>query len=57
MVEWLERKPCWLGKRGSELNSGCRRRSKTSTQICWFTGFGNSDYCCVFVKVGEVLKS
>ena len=30
-MEWLERKPCWLGERGRELNSGCRRRSKNLT--------------------------
>ena len=30
-VEWLERKPCCLGERGSELSSGCRRRSRTLT--------------------------
>ena len=29
MVEWLGRETCWLGERGSELNSGCRRHSKT----------------------------
>ena len=30
-VEWLERKPCSLGETGSELSSGCRRRSWTLT--------------------------
>ena len=30
-VEWLGREPCRLGETGSELNSVCRRRSKTLT--------------------------
>ena len=29
MVEWVGRKPCWLGERGNELRSGCTWRSKT----------------------------
>ena len=38
-VGWLGRKPCWLGERGSDFSSGCRRCSRTlpagqkSTQI------------------------
>ena len=32
-VEWLERKPCWLSERRSELSSGCRRRSRTLTAV------------------------
>ena len=31
MVEWLEQKLSWLGERGSELSTGCRRLSKTLT--------------------------
>ena len=30
-MEWLGGKPCWLGDRGSELSSGCRRHSKILT--------------------------
>ena len=28
-VEWLGRKSCWLGEKGSEFSFGCRRRSRT----------------------------
>ena len=30
-VEWLERKPCWLGERVNDLSSGYKRRCKTLT--------------------------
>ena len=29
VVEWLSRKPCWLGARGRDLSSGIKRRSRT----------------------------
>ena len=80
-MEWLGRKPSWLGERRSELSPGCRSQDLysrvkegdgpvNSTQISWFTRFGNWRCNCVFpnggniavvdsevVKMSEVLKS
>ena len=36
-MEWLERKPCWMDERGTELSSGCRRRSMYG-EVIWSNG-------------------